>query len=285
MCCPWQRFAVLATPDALVTRHVLVSKFKVLLTIVVGITLTATSLQAAPVSAVAGFGDVATDDYYAQPVQWARNNQIINIEGACFSPNTEMTRGETAVHLWKMQDRPPAPPHSFVDITNQDHQEAVAWLTDANLTTGATDTTFDPDGFLTRAHIVTFLWRLKGEPAAPDRSFDDVTANWQQKSVGWALQEGITNGTSAKTFSPNQRLNRAQMLTFLWRYKGEPQVQFERESPVCEAYGTTSGTADAEPVSNIVISPTTPVECSTLCTKCVPEQAQAPLSTLAITNG
>ena len=204
--------------------------------------LAASSLVAAPtVGAVAGFGDVAEGRYYTEPVQWSVDNDVAGIDGNCFGPDAPVSRGEAAVYIWNMQGQPAAPAHSFVDVTDESQDAAVSWMSHNEITTGTSPTTFDPDTALTRAHLVTFLWRLDGKPSAPAHPFVDVHASWQQGSVSWAADREITTGTSPTTFDPDDTLTRAHLVTFLYRYQGEPEVMVDPASPECDP--------DAEPVA------------------------------------
>ena len=103
--------------------------------------------------------------------------------------------------------------------------DPVEWAVEKGITTGATATTFNPNGDLLRAQFVTFLWRAAGEPepASKENPFTDVKeTDFFYKAVLWAVEEGITTGTSATTFSPMGVTNRAQAVTFLWRYLDQP---------------------------------------------------------------
>ena len=114
----------------------------------------------------------------------------------------------------------------FTDVPeNEFYFEPVMWALEKGITTGATDTTFNPNGQLLRAQFVTFLWRAAGEPEPinPVNPFADVKeSDFFYKAVLWAVEEGITTGTSATTFSPMGVTNRAQAVTFLWRYLDQP---------------------------------------------------------------
>lgn len=119
------------------------------------------------------------------------------------------------------------PIHPFTDVSGADaFEEAVAFLFLNDITQGATATTFDPTGSLTRAEMATFFHRLAGEPAgAPPAPFVDVPAgSFYDEAVDWLAQSGITQGTSATEFSPTLTLSRKQIATFLWRYSGSPAV-------------------------------------------------------------
>ena len=112
----------------------------------------------------------------------------------------------------------------FNDVKSGDYfYDAVNWAVEKGITTGTSATTFSPNASCTRAQIVTFLWRASGspEPKTASNSFTDVAANaYYRKAVLWAVENGITTGTSATTFSPGAPCTRAQGVTFLWRANG-----------------------------------------------------------------
>mgnify|MGYP001129500012 FL=1 len=112
----------------------------------------------------------------------------------------------------------------FNDVKSGDYfYDAVNWAVEKGITTGTSATTFSPNASCTRAQIVTFLWRASGspEPKTASNPFTDVAANaYYCKAVLWAVENGITTGTSATTFSPNAPCTRAQGVTFLWRANG-----------------------------------------------------------------
>ena len=186
-----------------------------------------------PVGAVAGFGDVDGGAYFADAVQWSVDNGITGVDGSCFSPDQPVTRGETAVWMWRMQGQPVAPAHSFVDVVVVEQQQSVAWMVSEGVTTGTSDSTFSPDRELTRVEVAAFLWRLAGRPDAVAHSFVDVLSGWQQGPVSWMASTGITTGTSDSTFSPDGTLTRAQLITFLYRYNDSPTVTIDPDAPTC----------------------------------------------------
>ena len=194
-------------------------------------------LSASPAGAVAGFGDVDEGLYYSEPVQWMVDNNIVtDTTGPCFSPHTPATRGETALYMWRVQNQPQAPPHPFNDVTNDDQHPAVSWMYDTEITTGTSPTTFGPDQQLTRAQLAALLHRLAGEPTASGHPFVDVVAGWQQQPVAWMVANEITTGTSPTTFAPNEPVTRGQLATFLYRYKGSPEVTVMGYSPPCDTF-------------------------------------------------
>ena len=107
------------------------------------------------------------------------------------------------------------------------YADAVKWAVAEDITSGTSPTTFSPNNGCTRAQMVTFLWRAAGcpEPESDYEPFRDVPKDaYYRKAVLWAAGEGITSGTSATTFSPNATVTRAQTVTFLWRWEGEPEA-------------------------------------------------------------
>ena len=115
---------------------------------------------------------------------------------------------------------------SFVDVPSGSYYEdAVDWAVANGITTGTAAAHYSPDGICTRAQAVTFLWRAAGRPAPESRTmpFTDVPADsYYYDAVLWAVENGITKGTSSTTFSPDDTCTRAQIVTFLWRSEQSP---------------------------------------------------------------
>lgn len=122
----------------------------------------------------------------------------------------------------------PASENPFTDVpSGAYYEDAVVWAVKKGITSGTSATTFNPDGSCTRAQAVTFLWRAAGspEPKSATMPFTDVPAgSYFEKAVLWAVENGITKGTSDTTFSPDASCTRAQIVTFLWRAGGSPAV-------------------------------------------------------------
>lgn len=122
----------------------------------------------------------------------------------------------------------PASENPFTDVpSGAYYEDAVVWAVKKGITSGSSATTFDPNGNCTRAQAVTFLWRAAGspEPKSATMPFTDVPAgSYFEKAVRWAVENGITKGTSDTTFSPDASCTRAQIVTFLWRAGGNPAV-------------------------------------------------------------
>ena len=113
---------------------------------------------------------------------------------------------------------------NFIDVKTTDYfYNSVKWAVGKNITNGTSSTTFSPYKSCTRAEIVTFLWRAAGSPEPtttrnPFRDVNAVTHSSYYKAILWASQKGITSGTSTTTFSPYASCNRAEAVTFLYRY-------------------------------------------------------------------
>lgn len=192
-------------------------------------------LSGGPAAGVAGFGDVGGTDYWAEPVQWMVDTDITTGTGVgCFSPHDPVTRGQAAAFMWRMEGEPsPAGDHPFADVVAGWQQDAVAWMVEQRITTGTSLWRYSPDDFLTRGQLAALLHRLAGEPVATGHPFTDVVSGWQQQPVAWMVAHGITTGTTASTFSPDQVVSRGQLATFFYRYKGEPAVTVDPSSPLC----------------------------------------------------
>ena len=114
----------------------------------------------------------------------------------------------------------------FVDVaTGSYYEDAVDWAVENGITTGVSANRFDPNGVCTRAQAVTFLWRAAGSPAPRSRTmpFTDVpVGSYYYDAVLWAVENGITKGTSETMFSPDATCSRAQIVAFLWRSEKSP---------------------------------------------------------------
>ena len=133
------------------------------------------------------------------------------------------------------------PENPFTDISKSDYfYDAVLWAVDKGITSGTGGTTFSPNASCTRGQMVTFLWRAAGSPApkSAETPFTDVNkGDYFYDAVLWAVEQGITSGTSATTFSPNATVTRGQTVTFLWRAAGSPAASGSSFSDVsADAY-------------------------------------------------
>lgn len=175
--------------------------------------------------AVPEFDDVKPGAFYFDAVQWAVKNGITNGTGkSTFSPNTVCSRYQIVMFLWRAAGQPEAKAAvSFADVKPGDiFYEAVQWAVERGITKGTSSTSFSPYAPCTRGQIVTFLCRSAGSPKVSGAcNFSDVSSgSFCHDAVIWASSEGITNGTSAGRFSPNEGCTRAQVVTFLYRASG-----------------------------------------------------------------
>ena len=129
-------------------------------------------------------------------------------------------------------------PSIFSDVPNNAfYSEPVEWAVQNQITSGMSPTTFVPDAGCTRGQVVTFLWRAAGCPAPKNTNnpFKDVSKeSYYADAVLWAVEKGITLGTGADTFSPNDTCTRGQIVTFLYRAEGSPKVQTGSTNPFAD---------------------------------------------------
>ena len=168
------------------------------------------------------FVDVPADAYYYDAVDWAVSNGITNgTSDTTFSPNNACTRAQMVTFLWRSagSPEPSGSSNPFTDVAaSAYYYDAVLWAVEQGITNGTTATTFSPNATVTRGQTVAFLWRYAGSPAASGTSFTDVAADaYYATAVAWAASKGITSGTTATTFNPNDPCTRAQIVTFLYR--------------------------------------------------------------------
>ena len=170
------------------------------------------------------FTDVAESAYYYDAVRWAVAQGITTgTSDTTFSPNASCNRAQTVTFLWRAAGCPEPTLDScpFTDVAeNAYYYDAVLWAVEQGITTGTSDTTFSPNAQVTRSQVVTFLWRTEGYylPISEDCPFTDVSGSaYYSDAVLWAVEQGITTGTSATTFGPDSSCIRAQIVTFLYR--------------------------------------------------------------------
>ena len=174
------------------------------------------------------FIDVKTTDYFYNSVKWAVGKNITNgTSSTTFSPYKSCTRAEIVTFLWRAagSPEPTITRNPFRDVnavTHSSYYKAILWASQKGITSGTSTTAFSPDQVCTRAQIVTFLYRYAGQPSGYySNPFKDVGATSEAsyyKAILWAVGKGITTGTSATTFSPYASCNRAEAVTFLYRY-------------------------------------------------------------------
>ena len=117
----------------------------------------------------------------------------------------------------------------FTDVAEGAYYaDAVAWAIQNKVTSGVSATTFAPNASCTRGQMVTFLWKAAGspEPKSLTTAFTDVkSGSYYEKAVAWAVENKVTTGTSATTFSPDATVTRGQSVTFLWKANNSPAAE------------------------------------------------------------
>ncbi len=178
-----------------------------------------------PAVAATPFTDVKKNAYYAEAVEWAvAGNITAGVSPTTFAPDASCTRGQIVSFLWRNAScpEPKTSANPFTDIKKGAYYyKAVLWAVENGITAGATPTTFAPDAPCTRGQIVAFLWRSASCPTPPTSGnpFTDVKKSaYYYKAVLWAVEQAITAGTTATTFSPEAPCTRGQIVTFLYRY-------------------------------------------------------------------
>ena len=172
--------------------------------------------------AASTFADVPTDAYYAKAVEWAVKNGITNGKAnGLFGSNDSCTRGQIVTFLWRAAGSPTPKGAAAVPtdvIPGSYCYNAVAWALENGITNGLADGTFGVNSTCTRGQSVTFLYRAIGTAPTTVNGFTDVAAgDFYAEAVAWAVENGVTNGTTDSTFSPSNGCTRAQIVTFLFR--------------------------------------------------------------------
>ena len=188
----------------------------------------ASGTMAITIAQTMNFIDVKASDFFYEPVKWAVNNKITNgTSSTTFSPYKNCNRAEIVTFLWRAagSPEPTVTRNPFTDVNSvrdASYYKAILWASQKGITAGTNATTFSPYQECTRSQIVTFLYRYAGKPSGYySNPFKDVGATSEAsyyKAVLWAVGKGITTGTSATTFSPYASCNRAEAVTFLYRY-------------------------------------------------------------------
>ena len=210
------------------------------------VSITPPAYGAAP-STVATVADTA--HYTASPVTWNPADAAFEAKEytatVTLTPKTDYTFADNAVFTingykatvtkntdgsvalsYAFKAAAPASENPFTDVpSGAYYEDPVIWAVKKDITSGTSATTFKPDGSCTRAQAVTFLWRAAGspEPKSAAMPFTDVPAgSYFEKAVLWAVENGITKGTSDTTFGPDASCTRAQIVTFQWRSQKSP---------------------------------------------------------------
>lgn len=205
----------------------------------------------------AGFADVAADTYYYDAVLWAAGNGVTaGTDDTHFSPNRPCTRAQVVTFLWRAAGCPKAEGKTpFIDVAADTYySDAVTWAYEQGITGGTSATTFSPNTAVTRAQVVTLLYRYE-KPAAGTavNPFADVQKNaYYYDAVQWAYADGVTDGTDETHFSPNTVCTRGQIVTFLYRdFTAEPSERNSVAALLAEAAAYVLKTTPAPRFSSV----------------------------------
>ena len=167
------------------------------------------------------FTDVPADAYYHDAVLWAYENKITTgTSETTFGPNDTCTRGQVVTFLWRAKGcpEPNSTNNPFTDVNETDYfYKAVLWAVEQGITNGVTATTFGSNDTCSSAHIVTFLWRANGKPAATGDSALAAAnpGQWYTEAVAWADTAGLLSSSDV-TFAPTNNSPRADVVTYLY---------------------------------------------------------------------
>lgn len=172
------------------------------------------------------FVDIPKVSHWAHvPIDWAVTHHLSSgTTSTTFSPNKGCTRAAVVTFVWRAlgSPKPVSKQCPFLDVSkNTYYYQPVLWAVENGIIAGTSSTTFSPKKVCTRAEIITILWRAMGSPPASGSSafpFRDVpTDAYYREAVAWAVENGLTSGTTPTTFSPKKTCTRASAMTFLYR--------------------------------------------------------------------
>ena len=170
------------------------------------------------------FTDVPERSYYRVPVAWAVSAGISNgTSRTTYSPNQAVTRALVVNFLWKYvgSPEPKSLKTDFTDVNDKTFgYKAILWAVEQKIIQGVSSTRFQPDGLCSREQTILILHRFRGspKPQSTNSPFRDVKMNTSTTgAVLWAIENGITVGTTPTTFRPDTTCTRAMLTTFLYR--------------------------------------------------------------------
>ncbi len=199
----------------------------------------------------AAFSDVDEGLYYAAPIAWAVERGITTgVTEDAFAPDALCTQGQILTFLWRAAGSPAVEAEALEGPSlNPDFLKAIGW----GFTTGILDAAaapvsgagssetviFDPSAPCSRGAAMDFLWRYAGSPAAgAPAAFTDVDPDADYaRAVAWAVEQGITEGSTETTFSPDAPCTRGQIATFLYRCLNETGGKAEPPEDPAPAQG------------------------------------------------
>ena len=201
-----------------------------------------------------GFSDVAADAWYADAVEYVRDNGLMSGTSATtFAPEGTMTRAMLATTLYRAAGSPAVSgSDSFTDTADGAwYADAVLWASQRGVISGYGNNLFGTNDPVTREQIATILWRYAGSPSADagqDFADESEIASYAAAAVDWARANGVVSGVDGNRFLPGSNATRAQVATILRNYLTmsapvEPEQPSE-EPRVLVAYFSATGNTE-----------------------------------------
>ena len=172
------------------------------------------------------YSDVPVGEWYHDAVDYVTEQGIMNgMGGGLFEPGSTTNRAQIAVILYRLEGSPSVEglDNPFTDVPAGDwYTDAVIWAASEGVVKGMSETTFEPAAPVTRAQLVTMLYRYVGSPEVDHSVLEDYTdadeLYYATDAFAWAIANGIVNGMTETTLGPNGTANRAQIAVILYRY-------------------------------------------------------------------
>lgn len=177
-------------------------------------------ILAVPAHAIASFQDVPYTAYYIDAVTWGVEQGVASgTTVATFSPNDNCTKAQILSFIWRANGSPePTINNPFSDLNGSEYYyKAALWSVTQGI--GIGDKRFNGDEPCTRSNAMLYMWKTAGQPTPTTKAtFSDIQKTNNEEAISWGVENKITSGTSATTFSPDTICTRAQIMSFLYRY-------------------------------------------------------------------
>ncbi|MBQ1502534.1 MAG: S-layer homology domain-containing protein, partial [Clostridia bacterium] len=207
---------------------------------IAAVMLAAAVVFAIPAGAIkVDFSDVAEGRWSADSIKYAVDNGYMKgVGGDRFDPEGLLTRAMVVTVLWRREDSPaPTAPSGFNDVPSGEwYADAVGWARETGVVLGVTDTTFDPNGLITREQLATMLFRFSSSApvSVPERAdlepFADGenVSDWAEEPLEWAVEAGLLKGTDGNRLDPKGFATREQFAAIVERYDGSFTLQYNK---------------------------------------------------------
>ncbi|MBR7032581.1 MAG: S-layer homology domain-containing protein [Clostridia bacterium] len=222
---------------------------KKVLSFIIALTIAAASASVVLSAAVERivFSDVAENRWSALSIKYAVDNGYMNgVGNGKFDPAGPLTRGMVTTVLWRREGSPaPGTPSGFSDVPDGAwYSDAVAWAKETGVVNGMTETTFSPNGYITREQLATMLFRFSSSApvSVPERADldpfadDEKVSDWAEEPLEWAVESGLINGTDGNRLAPDGYATREQFAAIIERYDGSFKLKYR--DPVLRSHYT-----------------------------------------------